>query len=81
MKFAISAIYSYGPFGDKESALRVKNQVARIGAKVSPIRKTALGFSLTATIKYAANNQADRDRAVRQIKQNAPLAKVSISKR
>lgn len=78
--YIITAAFSYGPFRTKAIAEAYKKKVSAIsGVTASPVSKVGNGFKFGAKFRIGCK-AADKARAYKSIKSNAPAAKVTVAK-
>lgn len=79
--YLITVRFNYGPFTTKRDAVIAKNKIKVGNATLGAITKSARGYSFAGVLKYSAKDAATKAKAVKLIKENAPSARISVSKR
>jgi len=79
--YLITVRFNYGPFATKRDAVIAKKKIKVSNATLGAITKSARGYSFTGVLKYSAKDAATKAKAVKLIKENAPSARISVSKR
>jgi hypothetical protein len=79
--YLITVRFNYGPFKTKRDAVIAKKKIKVSNATFGTITKRGSGYVFMGSLKYSANDAATKAKAVKLIKENAPSAKISVSKR
>jgi len=78
--YIITAAFAYGPFRAKAIAEAYRKKVSAIsGVTASPVTKVRNGYKFGAKFRIGCK-AADKARAYKSIKSNAPVARVTVAK-
>lgn len=79
--YLITVRFNYGPFRTKRDAAIAKKKIKVSNATLGTITKRSGGYGFTGLLKYSVKDAATKAKAVKLIKENAPSARISVSKR
>jgi len=79
--YLITVRFNYGPFASKRDAVIAKKKIRVSNATLGTITKRGRGYWFSGSLKYSAKDAATKAKAVKLIKENAPSARISVSRR